>query len=371
MIVRRLMLRNFRNLADLCWSPHPFLNILSGNNAQGKTNLLEAIFFCTTGRSFRTRRDKEMIGWAGQECFAGAELEGLNSSFEISARLNANAGGRTTFLLNGRRQPRQKIFRPAMSVSFTPADLEMVNGSPSERRRWIDLDLGTFDARYQHSLESFERVMTQRNNLLKNAGRQTTRELLEPWNEQMFLYGSRVIEARIRLLKLLLPHLRKVFSVLTSGKEEISLKYLSSLPLEKGTKPEDLRRLYEETVRKGFVREAERQQTLFGPHRDDLAFFINGEDARKYGSRGQQRTLVIALKISVVKMFFGEYGDYPVVLLDDVFLELDRHRQKGLEELLEGEAQVFITSNRRLDGSFGGRGKTYTVAGGKVIGGEE
>lgn len=370
MIVRRLVLKNFRNYSDLSWFPHPSLNILSGNNAQGKTNLLEAIFFCTAGRSFRTSREREMIGWSAEKCLAAAEVETVNSSLKISVYLHSS--GKTSFSLNGRKESKSRIYRPGLSVAFTPADLELVKGSPSERRKWVDQELGPFDVQYLHSLNKFEKVLAQRNNLLKGGGHQgKISDLIEPWNEQMFLYGSSIISIRMRLLKSLFPHLREVFSGLTSGKEEISFNYLSSLPLEKGMGPGDLRRLYEETVRKRFGQEVERQQTLFGPHRDDLAFFINGSDVRRFGSRGQQRSVVLALKISLMRMFFEEYGEYPVLLLDDVFLELDRQRQKGLEKLLRGEAQVFITSDRRLDGYFDGQAKIYTVAGGKIHGEEE
>ncbi|MCL6612516.1 MAG: DNA replication/repair protein RecF [Peptococcaceae bacterium] len=370
MIIGRLELKNFRNYANLSWRPHPYINILSGNNAQGKTNLLEAIFFCTAGRSFRTSREREMIGWTAESCYAAAEIEKGESAFEISVCLSH--GGRTHFRLNGQKKNRGKIFRPGLSVSFTPADLDLVGGSPSERRKWLDLELGPFDFRYLPSLDKFEKVLSQRNNLLRSGARQgKIIELIEPWNEQMFLYGSSIIMFRMRLLKALFPRLREVFSVLTSGKEEITFNYISSLPLEKGMGPADLRGLYEETARKNFGREVERQQTLFGPHRDDLAFFINGSDVRRFGSRGQQRSVVLALKISLMRLFFEEYGEYPVLLLDDVFLELDRQRQRGLEFILGEEAQVFITSERRLDGCFGGRSRTYTVDGGKINRGEE
>ncbi len=369
MIVRRLALRNFRNYSELSWLPHPFLNILSGYNAQGKTNLLEAIFFCTAGRSFRTSRDREMVGWPGEECHAGAQLERKNSSFEISVSLNSS--GKTSFFNNGRKESRARLFRPAMSVAFTPADLDLVKGSPSERRKWMDLELGPFDVQYLYNLEKFEKVLLQRNHLLKGGGRRLQiNELIEPWNEQLFLYGSSIISARFRLLKKLFPLLRQVFGILTSGKEEISFNYLSSLPLERGMIPGDLTGLYRETVLKNFGREAERQQTLFGPHRDDLLFFINGADVRRFGSRGQQRSVVLALKIGLMRMFFQEFGEYPVLLLDDVFLELDRQRQKGLENILNGEAQVFISSDRRMEGYFQGQAMTYTVNGGKIYGGE-
>lgn len=370
MRISRLVLKNFRNYSDLSWIPHPCLNIVSGNNAQGKTNLLEAIFFCTAGRSFRTSREKEIIGWTEAECFAGATLEKSNSRLEISVFLNS--GGRAAFLLNGVKNNKNKIFQPCLSVSFTPADLDLVKGSPSERRNWVDLELGPFENQYAYNLNNYEKVIAQRNNLLRGGGSaRKINDLVEPWNEQMFIYGSNILSARIRLLKSLFPYMKEVYSCLTSGKEEISYSYLSSIPLERGAGREDLRRLYEETVRSRFGAEVDRQQSLFGPHRDDLLFMVSGADVRKFGSRGQQRSVVLALKLSLMRMFYDEYGEYPVLLLDDVFLELDRQRRQGLVNLLKGEAQVFVTSDRALEGYFEGQSKTYRVSGGKIYGGEE
>ncbi|MFZ5634230.1 MAG: DNA replication/repair protein RecF [Bacillota bacterium] len=370
MRVKRLVLKNFRNYSELSWIPHPCLNVIAGKNAQGKTNLLEAIFFCTAGRSFRTARDRDMIGWPGTDCFAGVTLEKKNSSLEISVSLNES--GRTAFFMNGARQGKGKIYRPAVAVSFTPSDTDLIKGSPAERRKWIDLELGPFDPHYLYNLSKFEKVVNHRNNLLKNSGRQANLgDLMDPWNEQMVLYGSSIISARIRLLKSLFPHIREVYAVLTAGKEDVSYRYLSSVPLEKGVGPEDLPGLYGETVRKKSGLEVDRQQSLFGPHRDDIAFFVNGVEVRKFGSRGQQRSVVLALKISLMRMFYEEQGEYPLLLLDDVFLELDRDRQRGLENLLAGEAQVFITSDRALKGCFGGQAGTYNIVEGKLYGGEE
>lgn len=371
MKVKRLVLKNFRNYDDLTWNPHPCLNIVSGDNAQGKTNLLEAVFFCTAGRSFRTSRERDMVNWNEDSSLARAQLEKEDSLLEISVSLNKNGG--STFFLNGKKQIRSKIFQPCMSVSFTPLDLELIRGSPSERRKWIDFELGPYDFQYLYNLEKYERVLSQRNNLLKNyhGSRARLAEMMEPWNKQLFAYGSKIISSRINLLKSIFPHLKEAFYVLTSGKEEFSFNYLSSLPLEKGIGPEDLARVFEETARKKFHEEMARQQTLVGPHRDDILFFINRNDARKFGSRGQQRSVVLALKISLIRLFYREYGEYPILLMDDVLHELDSQRRTGLDSLLNGEGQVFITSNRSLGGLFKGQSGKYRVERGKIYEGEE
>jgi len=367
MRIQRIFLEYFRNYREIDWSPHSRFNIITGDNAQGKTNLLEAVFFCTAGRSFRTARDREIVNWDKEECHARAVIEKNNSSQEIEVSLNKS--GRTVFTVNGVKQSRGKIFRPCLALSFTPVDLDLIRGAPGERRKWLDLELGPFDYDYLFNLGKYERVLSQRNNLLKKNKAQLA-DTLDPWNEQLVFYGSRIIYSRINLLKNLFPHLRKVFGDLTSGKEDISFNYLSSLPLEKGMGQKEIEDLYGKTVRKSIDEETARQQTLFGPHRDDIIFMINRADARKFGSRGQQRSVVLALKLSLISMYLEEYQEYPVLVLDDVFLELDSSRRRGLDRLLEGEGQVFITSNSEIKGYFSGDSRTYRVEEGKLYGGD-
>jgi DNA replication and repair protein RecF len=368
MRMERLVLKNFRNYSDLSWYPHPSINIITGDNAQGKTNLLEAIFFCTAGRSFRTARDKDIIKWQEEECFINVTMDKKRAPLELSACLNNSEN--TMFFLNGSKMNKNRIFQPCLSVAFTPADIDLIRGSPSERRRWVDLELGPYDVQYLFNLKRFEKVLYQRNNLLKCSVRgKSISGLIEPWNEQMFLYGSRIINTRMELLRSLFPHLRDTFAVLTAGKEEISFKYVSSIPLERGMRLEEIEKVFRDTVRKKAGLEILRQQTLFGPHRDDVVFYVNGEEVRKFGSGGQQRSVLLALKLSLMKLYFEEYNEYPVLLLDDVFLELDRQRQQGLDNLLREEGQVFITSNRVLTGYFAGQAKTFEVSRGKISGG--
>lgn len=368
MRILRLDLKNFRNYSDLSWHPHSGINIISGNNAQGKTNILEAIFFCSTGRSFRTFRDKELISWTKEECLIHVFLEKNDLQKEVTASISKK--GNTFFLLNGLKNNKNKIFQPNLSISFTPADLELVTGSPAERRKWIDFELGSYDHQYFFNIEKYQKILLQRNNLLKNY-RVTKKadEIIDPWNTQLSFYGSRIIKSRINLLKLFFKYMKETFTDITCGVEDITFKYLSSIPIDKGMDTEELMISYEESLRKNINTEVFRQQTLFGPHRDDIVFFINGNEVKKYCSRGQQRSVVLAMKLSLIKMFFEEYREYPILLLDDVFLELDSNRQRGLDIFLQGEAQVFITTNNRFNHYFSGQAKVFKVAEGKILSG--
>ena len=369
MKVKRLVLKNFRNYSDLSWQPDSFINIISGNNAQGKTNILEALFFCANGRSFKTAKDKDIIGLGGDESYASTKMEKNNSCFEISVCISNQLN--SVFCLNGKRTSKNNLYRPGYAVAFTPSDLDLIVGAPSGRRKWLDLELGIFNLHYNYILTKYEKVVTQRNNLLKISGRQSNiKKLIEPWNEQLFNYGSNLIKIRMDLLKQIFPYLREIVYVLTDGKEELTFNYVSSLPLEKGIDEKGIQKVYREMVVNCFQQEINRKQTLFGPHRDDLLFFLNGINVKNFGSRGQQRSVVLALKIALLKMFNNDFFEYPILLLDDVFLELDIHRQKGLVNLLSNDIQVFITSDRRLDGYFDGKESKFFVSEGKIIKGD-
>jgi len=366
MIIKKLFLKNFRNYIDLTWYPHNYLNLITGDNAQGKTNLLESVYFCTSGRSFRTSWDKEMINRQEQECSAGVEIESGGSLRETIVKLNKTA--KTAFFFDGSRQSKNKIFQPGFSISFTPEDLDLITGSPSGRRKWMDYELGPFDVQYLFNLNKYEKVLAQRNNLLKkNYNGPKLNDLIEPWNEQLFNYGSKLVMSRISLLKAIFPYLKESFSSLTAGKEDITFKYMSSIPLEKGMSPEQLRSIFEKTVKTRFNEEVARQKTLFGPHRDDIFFLINGQDTKKFSSRGQQRSLVLSLKLALRQMFHVEYKEYPVIILDDVLFELDKYRQYGLDNLLNSEGQVFVTANFIPAGCFSRRSGMFRVIGGKIF----
>lgn len=366
MIIKKVFLKNFRNYANLVWHPHDCLNLITGGNAQGKTNLLESVYFCTVGRSFRTAWDKEMINWHEEECSVRVEIESGGSRREITAKVNKTA--RTAFFFNGRSQSKNKIFQPGFSISFTPEDLDLIKGPPSGRRKWMDFELGPFDKQYFYNLNKYEKVLVQRNSLFKKfytGGK--SMELIEPWNDQLCDYGSKLVMSRVGLLKSFFPFLKESFTNLTGGKEEITFKYMSSIPLEKGMSLDQTRSLFEKTVRMGLNKELARQKTLFGPHRDDILFLINGQETKKFSSRGQQRSLVLSLKLALKKLFYAEYKEYPVILLDDVLYELDKHRQNELDNLLSGEGQVFVTANFIPVECFARPAGMFTVAGGKIF----
>jgi DNA replication and repair protein RecF len=371
MFLKRLVLSNFRNFKGLSWHPHKGINIITGENAQGKTNLLEAIGYCTTGTSFRTFREKEMITGDVNELHndikmqinAQLEINGLNNDISVTLSEKYNAD----FRLNGLKQKKNKLFQPVMSVSFTPVDLDLIRGNPSGRRRWLDAEVCPFDSLYLYNLQNYNRVLSQKNILLKEKIKTTGfKELFETFNVQLINYGSRIIYIRLIQLGKLASVLKDVYREITRGKEDIYYKYLSSVPLGDKLDIESIAGCFTGAVAARAQEEIASRQALVGPHRDDLQFYISGMDARRYCSRGQQRSAVLSLKMSVIKLYNREYGNYPLLLMDDVMMELDEARQAGMAGLFALPQQSFITATAVPD-NLPGNFKVAKIANGQLI----
>lgn len=368
MFLKRLVLSNFRNFKDLSWYPYRGVNIISGDNAQGKTNLLESIGFCTAGSSFRTSREKEMIKDGTESLQIRALLERKGADDDISVNLAENSVA--DFRLNGIKNKKNRLFQPVMSVSFTPADLDLIRGNPAGRRRWLDVEVCPFESSYLYHLHNYNRVLLQKNNLLKEKIKTSGfNEILDSFNLQLINYGSRIIYSRLAQLGKLASVLKEVYRELTRGKEDIYYKYLSSVPLGDRLSIEAITISFTGAIAARSREEMIRRQSLVGPHRDDLNFYIGGMDARRYCSRGQQRSAVLSLKMSAIRLYHREYGEYPLLLMDDVMLELDEARQAGMAGLFALPLQSFITSTA-VPECFPGDFKAVKITNGQLIEGE-
>ncbi|WP_333870429.1 DNA replication/repair protein RecF [Desulforamulus putei] len=342
MRVSSVTLRNFRNYKEESFQPHPAVNIITGPNAQGKTNLLEAIFYSLRGRSFRAERDKDIIRWQSEQTILQTEVELNSRTFLLHWKIQE---GNKKLLVNGAETPRSELDYLGV-VLFCPEDLYLIKGSPQERRRFLDYDVGPLNPAYSRTWRQYARVLTQRNTLLKEIrDRRATREILEIWDEQLYRHGAKVIFLRLQVLKKLIPIARRIHYELTRGDEELQAKYLSSLVLEPGLNEEQIYQIFAAASQKVRNMEIQRCQTLLGPHRDDLSLLINGIEAKTFGSQGQQRTVTLSLKLSQLELWFKEYGDYPLLLLDDVLFELDRNRQSMLLDRVLNRVQTFITAS--------------------------
>jgi len=364
--LRRLSLTNFRNYEQMDLEPDQFLNVIYGPNAQGKTNILESVYFTCTGKSFRTQREIEIIRWESGFSCVNSLLETHSRQLEIRILLKP---GKKIIEVNGVQTHGQPLGWPGV-VLFTPDDLVMIKGSPQERRRFLDLEIGPFNPQYSHNLSLYNRVLSQRNNLLREIKEKRIKtDALDVWNEQLCRYGAKLLFMRLELLKALSPYFNSIHSDITGGKEKLELRYLSTLKLGGTAVEEDI---YEQFIRELAVvknEEISRAQSLIGPHRDDLSVLINGVDARTYGSQGQQRTVVLSIKISLIMNWYREMNEYPVLLLDDVLFELDHSRQEELFKRIKGVVQTFVTSTGRNKQEFENifAGRYFGVKSGKII----
>lgn len=340
MILKKIKLIDFRNYNNLYWEPYAGTNFINGSNAQGKTNLLEAIYFSGLGFSFR-KKDRDVIKWDSLNTSLQATYEFKDMLLDVNT--NISNDGKKKILINGAEDGRRYLPGHLGIVLFRPDDLEIIKGSPAKRRNFIDNELGIMDPFYQRSLKQFRRVVEQRNNLLRMGGKKN-QETLKVWNEHFYQYGTDIIYGRIKILKKFFPIVRSMYKNISGFDEELEIKYLSTIKISGET---DIKEIADNFNVEGKNREKEellKKQTLFGPHRDDLGFFLNNKDVRHYASQGQIRSIVMALKTAQLKLFHLETGEYPILLLDDVLMELDIKRQEYLMQLITGKVQSFSTS---------------------------
>lgn len=340
MIIKGIRLINFRNYNSMSASFSSGVNILVGKNAQGKTNLLEAIYMCSTGRSFRTLSDKEIISFGKKEAYIGAEISIGELEKFTEIKLESNKPKRIR--MNKVELKSYKELNTGLKVVvFFPDDLKLVKEGPGNRRNYLDSSISQLKPVYHHNLSRYYKALVQRNNLLKSRRSLIElSEILEVFDVQLAKLGTLISMEREQYIKRIKREARDIHSQITSGKEELDIKYNTNIPA--GDSLLDIEGKYLDQLRMGRARDIEIGSTTLGPHRDDFSPSINGKDLRIFGSQGQQRTLVLTLKLSEVKILKKETGYYPVLLLDDVYSELDVDRRGFLTGLFS-ETQTFIT----------------------------
>lgn len=343
MFLNSIELHNYRNYASLQLETPNMVNIFLGQNAQGKTNLLEAIFVIALTKSHRTSKDKELIGWESDSARISGEVAKKYGSVKLDL-LFSSQGKKAK--VNGLEQRKLSDFVGTLNVvMFAPEDLEIVKGTPGVRRRFLDMEIGQVQPGYLYTLQQFGKVLQQRNNYLKGAGPGGLNEqMLEVWNMQLAEYSVKIMKKRKQFIHKLQTYAEKIHSGITNGSEVLKIEYRPSFDIDL---QEDESVLFEQfMIKLTQVRDQEirRGVTLVGPHRDDLAFFINGKEAQTYGSQGQQRTTALSLKLAEIELIHEEIGEYPILLLDDVLSELDQNRQTQLIETFQSKVQTFITT---------------------------
>lgn len=357
MFIEKLALNNFRNYDEEEISFSNGINILYGDNAQGKTNILEAIYMIATTKSHRGNKDKEIIQFEYDEAHIRADIKKNEISHRVDMHLRKNKSKGVAVDLVPLKKSAQ-LFGLVNIVLFSPEDLSIIKNSPSERRRFIDMELCQLNKIYYSDLSGFNKILNQRNNLLKQiAFDGKSKDTLDVWDEQLVKYGIKVISARNNFIELINEIICKIHGSLTSEREIIKVIYEKNV---------DENNYFEELRDKRYV-DLKYQSTSVGPHRDDISFIVNDTDVKKYGSQGQQRTVALSLKLAEIELVRKMIKDNPILLLDDVMSELDSTRRDALLTYISDIQTIitctgyddFIKERLNID-------KIYKVTGGKI-----
>ena len=358
MIIKSMSLQNYRNYKTLCLDFDPNTNIFYGDNAQGKTNILEAVYVSGTTKSHRSSKDRELICFSEEEAHICTLMErkGIEHKIDMHLRKNRSKG----IAIDGIPiKKASELFGIIHFVFFSPEDLNIIKNGPSERRRFLDMELCQLDKIYLHLLSSYNKIVLQRNRILKEmAFRSDYREVLDILDLQMVKYGTQVIKRRRHFTKELNDIIGRIHNQLTGGQEDMILEYESNTE-------EDF---FADQLKRSMERDMKQKTSTTGPHRDDLSFSVNGIDIRRFGSQGQQRTAALSLKLSEIELVRKVIHDTPVLLLDDVLSELDGNRQNYLLNSIQ-DVQTMITCTG-LDEFINHRfsiNKVYRVTDGQVM----
>ena len=337
MWIKKLKIKNFRNYESEEINLEKNINIFYGQNAQGKTNVIESIFLCSLGKSFRTKKDKEMIKLNEQNALVEVEYEKSDRDGKIKIEI----GNKKNIYLNGIKIKKlSELLGNLNIVIFTPDDINILKGGPQNRRRFLDIMISQLRPNYMHILNLYIKTMEQRNNYLRQIKEEHKDEnLLEIWDEKLAEYAIKIYEYRKEFIEKIIKKLDIIHKNITNGEEQIELEYVT----ECDSKEKYLKLLKERRkldIIKGF--------TTKGVHRDDFMIYINKKDIKIFGSQGQNRTAMLSLKLAELQVIYDEIGEYPILLLDDFMSELDKTRRKNFLENIEG-TQVIITGTEKLD----------------------
>ena len=358
MIIKSLELANYRNYDSLEIHFSSGTNILYGNNAQGKTNILEAIYVSSTTKSHKGSKDRDIIHFNQEEAHIRTLLEkdGIESRIDMHLRKSKSKG----IAIDGQKIKKASELLGLLNVVFfSPEDLNIIKNGPAERRRFVDMELCQLDSFYLYNLNHYNKIVNQRNKLLKDMYFQPElRDTLNIWDSQLVSFGSKIIERRELFTKQLNEIIYEIHKKLSGDKEELKIYY----------EPDVLIEDYERSRTATPEREIKLNQTTGGPHRDDCSFMVKDVDIRKFGSQGQQRTAALSLKLSEIELVKKMIKDNPVLLLDDVLSELDSNRQNYLLNSI-GDIQTIITCTG-LDEFVNNRfeiDKVFQIENGKIV----
>ena len=350
MKIESVSIANFRNYKNLDIKFDDKVNVFIGKNAQGKTNLLESIYFCCIGKSFKSCKDKDTIKWGEEKgCI---KLFAKKKYREEKIEIILDKTKKKTVLVNG--LPIRKIgdlIGEINIVFFSPQELKLVRESPDERRKFMDISISQNNKRYFYQLSRYEKILANRNKLLKNSQTiETVKETIDIWDRALVMSAKYIAFEREKFVREICPYAEKANLFLSEGKENLRLEYVCGCDVKLD---DNFERELEKKLKKNIEKDFKLGYTTLGTHRDDIDIYLNDVEVKSFGSQGQQRTVGLALKLAELENMNNINGEYPILLLDDVFSELDLDRQKRLLKFVS-RTQTFITctDERKIDGKL-------------------
>ncbi len=349
MILTELRLHHFRNYQDVTVHFAPGINVLIGRNAQGKTNLLEAIYALSLTRSHRTSNDRELINWQAQSATISGVVQ--KASGRVPLELQFTKSGKRAKVNHLEQARLGQYVGQLNTILFAPEDLSLVKGAPAIRRRFMDREFSQMSSKYLYNASQFRTLLRQRNKYLKQLkfGQQHDQVLLAVLSDQLAAYGAEVIVARYHFLRHLEKWAANLHYQISLNQEKLHLAYATQLKISDSTTVEqayqELLKIYQDHQ----AREIEQGTTMYGPQRDDIHFMVNGKNAQAFGSQGQQRTTALSVKLAEIDLMKEQTGEYPLLLLDDVLSELDTVRQTHLLQAIQDKVQTFLTTTSLSD----------------------
>ncbi|MEW9501188.1 DNA replication/repair protein RecF [Jeotgalibacillus marinus] len=344
MYIEQLELVHYRNYDGLKVEFDNNVNVILGENAQGKTNVMESIYVLAMAKSHRTSNDKDLIQWDSD--YAKIKGRVMKHHGSLPLELMISKKGKKAKLNHLEQSKLSQYIGHMNVVMFAPEDLHLVKGSPQVRRRFIDMEIGQISAVYLHDSSLYQKILRQRNHYLKQlqSRKQHDRTMLDVFTDQFVESAAKIIHRRFQFIKLLQQWAEPIHAGISRGLETLEVVYKPSISV---TEEDDFQTI-EQAFRGKFEdlrdREIDRGVTLIGPHRDDLQFLVNGHDVQTFGSQGQQRTTALSIKLAEIELIHAEIGEYPILLLDDVLSELDDYRQSHLLNTIQGKVQTFVTT---------------------------
>lgn len=349
MYLQELTLTNYRNYEKMNTTFENKVNLIIGENAQGKTNVMEAIYVLAMAKSHRTSNDKDIIRWNKE--YAKIEGRVFKKKSSIPLQLVISKKGKKAKSNHIEQQKLSQYIGNLNVVMFAPEDLNLVKGSPIVRRRFIDMEIGQVSPIYMHDLSQYQKILHQRNQYLKQlqSKKQTNETMLDIFTEQLSEAAAKIIKKRYEFLDLLQKWAEPIHKGISRGLEKLQIEYKTVIEVSDSLDLSKIKETYVEKFSKVKSKEIERGMTLAGPHRDDLILYVNDKDVQTFGSQGQQRTTALSLKLAEIELIKSEIGEYPTLLLDDVLSELDDYRQSHLLNTIQGKVQTFVTTTS-IDG---------------------